>query len=100
MRIWEQHSTAFSIRPHSSEICNRLADGCQHLFIVGETQPIFLGDYTVAEPDGELPPIAFNQIRLDIQFSFEQLRHTGGPRQVVSNDAVAYGNWLHCGNLL
>jgi hypothetical protein len=31
---------------------------------------------------------------------FEQVRHTGGAGLVVSNDAVAYGNRLHCGNLL
>jgi hypothetical protein len=54
----------------------------------------------VADPDGELSPIAFDKFGLDTQLSFKQVRHTGGTRPVVSNDAVAYGNRLHCGNLL
>ena len=78
----------------------RAADRLQHFFVVRETVETFLGDDMVIHPDGELSAAAFDQIRLDPQLLFQQLRHTGGARQVVSNDAVAYGNRLHCGNLL
>ena len=65
-----------------------------------EAEPGFLGDYGIAHPDRELAAVALDEPRADFQLPLDQVRHTGGPRPVVSNDAVAYGNRLHCGNLL
>lgn len=78
----------------------RFADGFEDLLVLGEAEPIFLGDNAVANPDRELAAVPFDELRADFQLTFEQVRHTGGARSVVSNDAVAYGNRLHCGNLL
>jgi hypothetical protein len=72
----------------------------QHLFVFGEAEPAFLGYYFIANPDCEFSSIARNQFGVDRELFLEQVRHTGGPWQVVSNYTVAYGNRLHCGNLL
>ncbi|MDT5060811.1 MAG: hypothetical protein QOH63_1270 [Acidobacteriota bacterium] len=88
------------ISSFSSLALERLTDSRQSLFVIWKTQPVFPGNDRFANPDRELAPVAFGQSRLNPKLFLKQRRHTGGARQVVSNDAVAYGNLLHCGNLL
>lgn len=88
------------ILPISYSASERRTDSFQHLSIIWEAQPILFGDHFTADPDGKLAPVACHQFGLDVKLFFEQVRHTGGARPVVSNDAVAYGNRLHYGNLL
>lgn len=85
---------------HSWFLLHRRSHSFQHLFISRKAQPILLGDHLVSNPDSKLAPVAFDQFCLDVKLFFEQVRHTGGARFVVSNHAVAYGNRLHYGNLL
>jgi hypothetical protein len=81
-------------------LSERLAHCFQRLLIARETQPILLGDHDSFDPDGKLATVSCDEFCFDIKLFFEQVRHTGGAGFVVSNDAVAYLNRLHCGNLL
>ena len=77
-----------------------LTNSFQYLLVLRKAKPAFPCNDLLVNPDRKLAAISRNQIGLYTKFSFEQLRHTGGAGQIVSNDAVAYGNRLHCGNLL
>ena len=75
-----------------------MADGFQHLPVVWKAEPVFLGHDLVAHPDGEFSASARNEVYVHLaEFFFEQVRHTGGARQVVSNDAITDGDMPHRG---
>lgn len=74
----------------------RLSHSADDLLVVGKAEPVFLSHYVFANPDGKLSAPARNEIYFgDTEFLLEQVRHPGGARQVVSNHAIAYGNFFH-----
>jgi hypothetical protein len=66
------------------------------LLIFGKVAPVFLGYDLVFDPHAKLTALARNEVYFgEAEFLLEQVRHTGGARQVVSNDAVANGDAFH-----
>jgi hypothetical protein len=62
----------------------------------GEAEPAFLGDFSVADPDGEFAAVAFDQFGVEPEFFFDRGRRTEGPGSVShSNRAEAYAHFVH-----
>ncbi len=73
-----------------------MTHGEQNLLIFREHNQALLRHQLIAHPDGELSPIAFDQLRPNSQLALDQLRHTGGSRtERGSNFAKADANMLH-----
>jgi hypothetical protein len=55
-------------------------------------RPRLLPDELVVEPHAEFTAIADDQFRVDADRLFDERRHTGGAREVVSDPAVPNAN--------
>ena len=64
----------------------RLADGGGDGLVGGEAEPAFLGDFSVAHPDGEFAAVAFDQFGVEPEFFFDRGRRTEGPGSVSHSD--------------
>lgn len=81
-----------------SSLAERGADGHQHLPLIRKDEPAFLSYDPLVNPDGELAAAARDEFYFrEVELLLEQIRHTGGARQIVSNDAVANGDTFHTG---
>lgn len=64
--------------------------------LVGVAEPRLLGDAGVADPDGELSPVAGLELDVvELELGFELVRQPGGSGVVVSDHAVANLDGLH-----
>ncbi len=77
------------LKVRTASLAHRLLDEFDDFGLGGEASTSFLGDLSIVEPYGELTSAAWFQIGLEIELVFDQRRHTGGARLVVSNHAVA-----------
>lgn len=74
----------------------RGAHGGQDLLFFRKVAPGFLSYDLVLDPHAKLTAITRNEVYFgQAQFLLEQVRHTGGSWQVVSNDAVANSDAFH-----
>lgn len=74
----------------------RGAHGGQDLLIFRKVAPVFLSHDLVLDPHAKLTAITRNEVYFgQSEFLLEQVRHTGGSWQVVSNDAVANSDAFH-----
>ena len=74
----------------------RVAHGSQYLLVFWKVAPCFLSYDLVLDPNGKLAALTRSEVNFgEAEFLLEQVRHTGGARQVVSNDAVANGDTFH-----
>ena len=70
--------------------------GGDDCILVGVAEPGLLGDAGVADPDGELSPVAgLERNIVEVELGFELVRQPGGSGVVVSDHAVANLDGLH-----
>jgi hypothetical protein len=74
----------------------RIAHVRKDFLVFGKAEPVFPGNDFIADTNGKLPTVARNERYFsEAEFTLEQVRHTGGARQIISNDAIAYDNTFH-----
>jgi hypothetical protein len=86
------------VRARARSSAERGADGHDYLPVIRKIEAALLSHDALFNPDGELATTARYEFHFEeAEFMLEQVRHTGGARQIVSNDAVANGNMFHPG---
>ena len=72
-----------------------MGDGLDDRGVGGKTGSALLDNLLPIQPDAELTASARLEIGLQIQLFLDERRHTGGARQIISNDAVTDPNPVH-----